>query len=330
MDDLAERLLEAQIAFTLHRLLDSESYGQFVVDEVDAILGDASELTLDDVITRDLIKLTAHKYTVAMPLEGSIPELAGEIAARLYRHRVNDEIPMAEVVDTREIDALFTAISETGIARRIAAEIATSPAAVDACVDVVSHALDAALTDSRTADPGSGVRSTVIRRVTRLCAPMVPLVSAGLERATRAGAHYVLAAASQDGDEVLLEAARDFWRLRSDDAVGRFRDVVTDEDIEDFVVVIFEFWKSFRDTDYFRALLEEGIDHVFDKYGDVTLVDLLADLGIGRADLIEEGLRFGPVVMTRLDDRGLFEPIIRRLLEPFYRSEEFREAVADR
>lgn len=326
-DDLAARLLEAQISFTMRELRDPHSYGQLVVEQVDAFLGDTSRLTLDDVITRDLIKLTAHKYTVQLPVEGSIPELVGEIAARLYRHRVNDEITMTEVLDARHADELFTAIAETGIARRIAAEIATSPAAVDACVDVVSHAFDAVVADGRAMAGGPGVAASVVRGVTRLTSPLVPVVSSALTILTRRGASYVLAAAKEDGDAVLLDAARDLWRLRSDDSVGWWRELVTDDDIDDLVVVLFEFWKSFRDTDYFRALLDEGIDHVFDKYGAVTLVDLLADLGIGRADLIEEGLRFGPAVMSRLDERDMLEPVIRRQFEPFYRSEEFRAAI---
>ncbi|MGC5248234.1 hypothetical protein ACPXB3_15095 [Gordonia sp. DT219] len=326
-DDLAERLLAAQISFTMHELLDPQSYGKFVVDEVDAFLDDAARLGLDDVVTRDLIKVTAHKYTVGLPVEGSIPELVGEIAARLHQHRLNDELAMSEVLDSRHVDALFTAVSETGIARRIVAEIATSPAVVDACVDAVSHAFDAAVAEGRAPADNRGLRTSALRGITRLSMPVVPAVSAALALVTRKGAGYVLAAAKEDGDAVLLDAARDLWRLRSADSVGWFRELVTGEDIEDLVVVIFEFWKSFRDTDYFRALLDEGIDHVFDKYGGVSLVELLADLGIGRADLIEEGLRFGPAVMTRLDERGMLEPIIRRWLEPFYRSEEFREAL---
>ncbi|MGV7903950.1 hypothetical protein PJN93_29510, partial [Mycobacterium kansasii] len=97
-------------------------------------------------------------------------------------------------------------------------------------------------------------------------------------------------------------------------AVAEYRGVLTDGDVEDVVVLIFEFWRTFRDTDYFRALLDEGIDHVFDKYGDTSLYELLAELGVGREDMIEEALRFGPPVIATLDERGVIEDLLRRRL----------------
>lgn len=90
-------------------------------------------------------------------------------------------------------------------------------------------------------------------------------------RLTRTGARFVLRGTSSDVDEVLLDSARETWRKHTGDAVGSFRDLVSATDVEDIVVLVFEFWRTFRDTDYFRALLDEGVDHVFDKYGDTPL-----------------------------------------------------------
>ena len=78
-----------------------------------------------------------------------------------------------------------------------------------------------------------------------------------------------------------------------------------------------------------EELLDEGIDHVFDKYGDTPLAELLAELGIGREDMIEEALRFGPSVLVTLDERGYLDTVVRRRLAPFYASDAFRAAVAD-
>ena len=49
---------------------------------------------------------------------------------------------------------------------------------------------------------------------------------------------------------------------------------------------------------------------------------------MGREDLIEEGLRFGPPVLDLLDERGYLDTLLRRRLTPFYASEEFHAALA--
>lgn len=324
-DDLAARLLEAQIAFTRRELLSPENFHHLVVDEVEAFLAHAAQITLREAVTPDMIKATAHKYAVSMPLEASIPELAGEIAARIYRHPANDRFRIVDVIDERRFDELVSAVAETAAAQRILRAVLESPETVDVCVEVVVHALDRAVTDR----PASRARTALTRTLTAVTGPIAPAIASGVERLTRAGARYVLEAADDDTDTtILVDAARRIWRSVSGDEVGRFRELVTADDIEDIVVVAFEFWKSYRDTEHFAAMLDEGIEHVFDKYGDVTLVDLLADLGIGRADLIEEGLRFGPPVLALLDDRGVLDEVLRRRLVPFYDSPEFRAALA--
>lgn len=323
-DDLAARLLEAQIAFTRRELLTPETYHRLVVDEIEAFLDEAARMTLGEMVTRDMIKNTAYKYSVQMPLEGSIPELVGEIAARIYRHPANDDIRVDEVLDADSFEQLVTTLAETDVAHRVVGEVLGSPLAVDACVDVVTHAVDRAVS-RRDATPGAGVRARLVQRVTALSAPAVPALTAGVARVTRVGARYVLDSAARD--TALVDTARQLWRERSRDSVGWLRELVSAADVEDIVVVIFEFWKTFRDTEYFRTMLFEGVDHVFDKYGDIPLADLLLDLGVGRADMIEEALRFGPPVMARLDERGLLEAQLRRQYERFYASPEFRTAL---
>lgn len=328
-DDLAARLLEAQIAFMRQQLLTADDFTRLVVEEIDHFLDDASRLTLGEVVTTSLIQDTAHKYAVQMPLEGAIPELVGEIAARLYRHRVNDEVHVGEVIDDRGFDEIVGAVAEMDVVDRVAHRILTDPTTEDIVVEVVVNAIDTAMTRGGEQAGGSGAVGVLLGGLARVARPALPVVEAGVERATRLGARFVLGAADEEGDLALVDAAREVWRRHAHESVGVYRELVTADDVEDAVVVAFEFWKSFRDTRYFRELLDEGIQHVFDKYGSTPLTELLADLGIGRDDLIEEGLRFGPPVLARLAERGLLDDVLRRRLAPFYESEHFRAAVAD-
>ncbi|MFC4372629.1 hypothetical protein ACFO5K_00840 [Nocardia halotolerans] len=325
--DVAMRVLDAHVAFTKQQLLQSAGFVEFVTEEVDGLLGEAAELTLAEAVTREQIKAVAHKYAVQIPVEGAIPELVGEIANRLYNHRANDETEVGEVVDSRRFDELVDAVADMGVTHRLVRLVLNSPVTVDACVEAVQRAVVTAVDDGRHVE-SAGLAGSLRGALARLAEPAMPAIEQGLGHLTRTGARFVLRGNSTDADEVLFGTARETWRKHAGDSVGSFRDLVSEGDVEDAVVLTFEFWRTFRDTDYFHALLDEGIDHVFDKYGSTPLAELLAELGVGRADMLEEALRFGPPVLEKLDERGYLDAVLRRRLAPFYASDAFRAAVA--
>ncbi|MBW0275473.1 hypothetical protein ATM97_11000 [Nocardia sp. MH4] len=324
--DLALRVLDAHVAFAKEQLLTPAGFLELVTEEVDGVLAECAVLTLAEAVTREQIKGVAHKYAVQIPVEGAIPELVGEIAARLYNHRAQDEIPVGDVVDNRRFDELVSAVADMEVSHRLVRLVLNSPVTVDACVEAVQRAVVTAVDDGKHAE-GGGLAQSLRGALARLAEPALPAIENGVGRITRTGARFVLRGNRDDADDMLLDAARETWRKHTGDSIGSFRELVSANDVEDAVVLTFEFWRTFRDTDYFHALLDEGIDHVFDKYGDTPLAELLAELGIGRADMIEEALRFGPSVLATLDERGYLAAVVRRRLAPFYASPAFRAAV---
>lgn len=329
-DDLAARLLDAQVAFAKQQVLSSVAFDALISEEINAFMDLIDELTLEGAVSVQQIKGVAHKYAVQLPLEGAIPELVGEIAGRIYRHRANDDIQFGEVVDGRRADDLLIGAAELQVTQRLIRLILDSPATVEACVEVVQRAVATSVASSaHGSDPigRRGLSDVVRRRLARAVEPALPMIESGVDRLTRSGARFVLHGNREVTDEALLDIARELWRTHSGDAVGSFRDLVSESDLDDVVVLAFEFWRTFRDTDYFHAMLDEGIDHVFDKYGATSLAELLEELGIGRLDLIEEAHRFGPSVLATLDERGYLDDLFRRRLAPFYASSAFRDAV---
>lgn len=330
VEAVGARLLDAQVAFAKQQVLASGAFDELITDEVDAFLRLTDELTLERAVSAQQIKDVAHKYAVQLPLEGAIPELVGEIAGRIYRHRANDDIHFDEVVDGRRVDDLLTGAAELQVTQRLIRSILESPATVDACVEVVQRAVATSVSESAHGVGPIGRRGlsdVVRRRLARAVEPALPVIESGVERLTRTGARFVLRGNTDASDEALLDTAREVWRAHSGEAVGSFRDLVSESDLDDIVVLAFEFWRAFRDTDYFHAMLDEGIDHVFDKYGATPLSELLTELGIGRSDLVEEAHRFGPSVLAMLDQRGYLDELLRRRLAPFYASSEFRDAL---
>ncbi|MFT4087704.1 MAG: hypothetical protein QM658_11250 [Gordonia sp. (in: high G+C Gram-positive bacteria)] len=302
-DELSTRLMDAAVEFTVAQVTDTEQFRELVQDEIEHFLAESGALALEDAMPRQLIKSVAHKYAVQFPVEGAIPELVGKVASRLYRHEINESVVLSDLLDARRFDELATAVVEMPMAQRAVSRILDSETTVDTVSDVVQRA--------------------VVDRFGRIGARFSGLV----DKVTRAGAEFVLESAREDPDTLLLDAAREFWHGQSDGDPDAFRETVTDVDLEDATVLVFEIWRTFRETEYFRTLLDAGIDEVFDVYGATELRDVIEDLGISHDDLIEEAMRFGPTVIQRIDREGFLESVVRRRLAPFFASPQYAKAV---
>lgn len=303
--DLAARLLDAHVAHQRRELTDPAQFATLVQQEITAFLDVADDLLLETAVSRDLVKAVAAKYAIAFPVDGEIPGLAGSVAARLYLRSVNDDVRLTDVLDRRRFDELATGIADLGLSRRLVDRVLRSAATEDACVEAVQRAVNSARLPGRL----SGAVDSVVERI------------------ARRGARQVLAANSAESDHLVLDAAREFWLASADQPAGEMGEMVSGGDVEDAVVLVFEFWRTFRETAYFRSLLDDGIDEVFDTYGQTPLSEILDELGIGRGDLVEEAMRFGPPVIEQLDRDGIVEAALRRRLGAFYDSAEFAAIV---
>ena len=260
---LGERLLDAHVAFELARILDSTDFENTVVDEVDHFLAMADELTLADAISADPVKDVARKYAVQIPVEGAIPELVGEIARALYRHGTGGQYRLADVIDDRHFDELATAISEMGLTRRLVRQVLEGPATIETAVEVVTRAVDSLLDDPddepAPSDLAARVRERTVHGLRGAVRPARPVIDSVVERVTRSSATFVLRGNEQEAGELLLESVRDVWRNNRDASLGAFRDLVTEEDVDDIIVLVFEFWREFRSTPFVHMLLDDAV-----------------------------------------------------------------------
>lgn len=326
LEPVAARLLDAQVAFAIQQLR-GESYHSLVLDEIEYALAEASQITLAEAVTPTMIKNVAAKYAVQVPVQGGIAEVVSEIASRIYNFTATTDTTFGEVVDGRRFGELSAMVLDTGVAQRALERILSSEAVADFCAMVVQHTLEESIRPGGRSSAGGRLGRIVGRLGARLPQDSVERLELRAEGLARRGARFILSHTRVDMD-VLVAAVNEQWRDNLDNPLSSVLSVVSVDDVEDAVVPVWEFWRTFRDTEYFRALLDVGIEQFFEKYGNVSLYDLLLDVGVRREDMLEEALRFGPPVIAMLDERGYLESVLRRRFIPFYLSDQFRKALA--
>lgn len=327
MHPQAARLLDAHVTYVMDHL-QGAPLAQWITREVDELFAESRHLTLNEAVTRDMIKATARSYAVEIDPSGAIPELVGDIARALYAHPVHGQTTLSDLLPDGLFEEFLGKVLEMrDLHEWVVHEAVANPVYSLLVTDIVIEGLRGYLHHGGERAgrlPGMRQASALGRGLLK---GALPALEATLEESLRA----YLQTRLQDllrGSEVFLlnlfdheqvrSLATEGWDMIKGKRVSDFQEGVSGLDIEEFFVIGYELWRSLRTTPFYGAMLDTGIDAFFDKYGDTTLREVLDEMGITQDTAIREATRFAPHVLSVLRRKRLLEPMVRRHLEGFY------------
>jgi hypothetical protein len=324
----AEALLNAHVQFMLDQL-SGKTLQPLIEDLLDHGLADAQKLTLHDAVTRTMIKDTARTFAADLEFGSGIPELVGDVARALYAHPLHEQTTLNDVLS----DKLFTemldkSLEMASLREKLVHEAIANPLYSAFASDLLYHGIKDYLGENAVTRsiPGAGSMLKLGKAVMNRATPRLEgaieenlkkYISKSIQTTSKKSAQFFL---NHTDSETLREIALDIWEKLKELKISSIRDDISSLDVEEGFVMGYEFWRELRKTNYYRVMIDAGIDAFFEKYGDTRLSELLADIGITREKMLDEALRYAPHVIKVLNKKKLLEPLIRRNLEPFYRS----------
>ena len=327
---LATQLLEAQVQFWLQQLSPAQ-LSTFIRQDIAYLYQQMEHITLAETVDAEKVKATAHRYALEMEIGGGIPELFGEIANLVYEHPAQDTTQLGEVFHhSLAQEFLEKAFEENGVIDRVLQNIQHSEPFQAFLTDVILLALKGYVLEENVLVRKVPVLGHSLQRLRDLLDDRFNGMQDNIAGATR-----TLLAASIDRtlgmlDQLLdqdtyrdqaLIATQNLWDEIRDQPIGQFREFTTETDLQEWMVLGYEFWRAFRETDYLKSIIDTAVDFVFAKYGEETLHKLLTDLGV-TYDMIEsEILRYAEDLAGVLVDKGIAETLVRRHLAEFYFSD---------
>ena len=333
----AQALLDAQVQFWLQEL-NTDKLLPLLEQELPYLYEKLGSLTLREAVAEDKVRATAQRYAVEMEIEGGIPELFGEIANIIYEHPNNDLTLVGDIISERIINDFLEKIFEQG------------------------SLLDQAVNNIRASAPFREFLSDVVFTVAKGYAleenQLVKLapVANGLQRlrswlneqapGLAENIHAMgkqLSRASVDQsirlvDDILendlyrdtaLNSVLDLWDDIKTWPVSSFQRYFSETDLQELMVLGYEFWLEFRHTDYLKSYIDAGVKFFFDKYGEENVYAILQDLGVTEEMVVSEIKNYAPDLAQLLLQHNIAEPLIRRHLERFYFAEETLAILAD-
>ena len=334
--DLASQLLEAEVAFWLQNL-KGKKFQALLADELNHVLAKLEHIRLRDAVDEAKVKGTAQRYAVEMEIGGAIPELFGEIANRIFEFPASRTTKIGEVVSdsiaTEFIEKLF---EQDGVLDHAVTNIRNSTPFRHFLSDVIFTVLKGYVFEQNNLMKFSTVASST-RKVREWLSTKAPDLSEGLEDRVRnlmeSGVKSSLEMVDETLDneqyrETAMNSALAFWDVVREWPLTAYRDYLTEQDLQEFMVLGYEFWLEFRNTEYLKSCIDLGVDFFFEKYGDQSLQDLLDDIGISHEMIADELDNYLPDLATLVIKEGLAEGFLRRNLQRFYSSKKVQDLLA--
>ena len=329
--NLAARLLDAHVAHELEQLHPSQ-LPALIDREVHALFAWLGETKLDDVVTRAQINSVIDRYVIELKIGGALTELAGEMSRLVVASRLSEETRVDEVLRPSEFAQFADKL--TGLPE-LWRELLHLVIQSDAFAALLSTTLQRSVLDALFRDAEGAARQSLIDG---LIAKLRPLVARRLEPYTSAHLEKLIKRSIQRSEKRLIvafdvDAVRglvdEVWDEIAPMKLSDAFKLVSTHDLEDFVVLGYEFWQRYRKTRYFREISRELVDYFFTKYADDTLLDLLDEVGVTAAMVSSELQGLLPPLLAHAHQTGLLEQRVRAHLERFYRSQAAAAILTD-
>ncbi|HEX6243042.1 MAG TPA: hypothetical protein VFZ61_19145, partial [Polyangiales bacterium] len=262
------------------------------------------------------------RYVIELRVGGGITELAGEMSRAVFASGATAATRLEQIFPPATFAEFADKVETLGPARRALIDsISRSPS----LATLISRVVGRIVMDSLL--PGSGRLIGSLRA--QLEARFGPLLGRFVELRAE---HAIDAHRAQLVEEISGEAVRavadELFDALSNKRLSDSASVFTQQDLEDFVVLGYEYWLTFRRTAYFRSIVAEVVDRLFAKYGEESLVATLEDLGVDPSLLLGELKLFAGPIVALADHTGFLAQHLRALLEPFYASPDAAAALA--
>lgn len=324
---LAQRLLDAQVKFWLQQL-SAERLNAMLQEEIAFLYQKMDAITLRESVNADNIKATAHRYALEMDYGGGIPELFGEIANLIYEHPAQNTTILGDVFHHALAEEfLEKAFEPDGIIDSFLQNVQHSEPFQAFLTDVILLALKGYVLEENVLVRKVPVLGSSLQKLRDLLDDRFNGVQDNLATATRSllatSIDRTLAMLDQLLDQDIyrdqaLIATQNLWDEIRHQTLSRFREYTTEQDLQEWMVLGYEFWRSFRQSDYLKTIIDTAVDFVFNKYGDDSLQKIVTDLGVTDQMIESEILRYGEDLADLLVRTGIAETILRRQLQRFY------------
>jgi len=320
-----ERLLEAHLQ---HELMNWQ--GDSLPHTVNAIVAEAfrwfATVRVGDVVTRQQIEGIIRRFVIELRVSGAITELSGELSRLVFRSPVTQQTRVDEILSPTSYEEFVEKLLGLEKVRRYLINVVAQTFASNE--PILAGGLLGLIAPRIPLDRAALAAPWLqfVERMAEQAAPQLKQRASDWLTAQFDRRRESVARAVEDQLVSVLRPERlrslldDLW-----DVVGAMRlseafALMGEQDLEDFVVLNFEFYQHYRKTDFFRHISSEMVDYFFSKYEEESVASLIEEMGVSERMVNDELTGVLQPAIERALASGAIEQVVRARLLAFYTS----------
>ncbi|MCD6584825.1 MAG: hypothetical protein J7K96_03585 [Desulfobacteraceae bacterium] len=331
MKNLTHQFLEAHIEHELNRFKD-EAYKRTIEEEVTAFFEWVKKIKLKEVVTPKQIIGIIRRNVVELPVAGGVTELAGEMSQKVLASSQNKKNSLEDIFARKQYDDIIDKAVGLKTARNdLIHRLVTSSAYSQQISEVLFVGIkEYLLEENIIAKKVPGVSSLIKMGKFAVNKTMHSLevaienkvksyIESNLESTVRRSEKSLI---NYFDETRIVDTGEELWESIAETKLSEYFSAIDDNDMEDFIVIGYDFWLHFRKTTYFKGIYTELVKYFFKKYGDKELDVILEDIGVTRKMVINELIEIVAPGIEKALSIGYLEERIRARLEDFYLSKK--------
>ncbi len=321
---LADALVQAHVAHTRQQLLD----GGLLVSLLDTVLNGLERVQVAQLVDQASVEAVVRDYVFELELGGGLLELLGLMARRVHEVLTQQQLYLHTVVGPQQVGDWLDKVLEMQPLWHALARQLQSPPLQALLADWLGQHLQAQWS-SMGSQRGPAWMQRLVHSDGRWSRHRL-----WLHQITLPMSRQLVRFALHQGQQLLkhpeqLKAlAETLWAHLADQPLLK-RDSPSADDIEDFLVLTYEFWRDLRRKPLLQQSVLGGVALFFDHYGGHTVAALLGEIGLSAAELQRELRRFAPRLLQALHADGVLDEAIALWVRPFYEAAATRQLLSE-
>lgn len=336
-DELAERLLEAQTEWAVDALT-GPGLDELLARDVTDVLSVASALTLDDVTDADSVKATARRLADLVIGSEALAGLVPAVADAVYDAPAADEHLLGDVVLREHVEALVDrALAMQQLQDAAMDRLAESPLVATIAqryvTKLVSDFLQANREQAEKVPGVSSLFSVGFGAASKVRDAADKRLGGLLGDAQNRSTQFAIKRSNGAMREILRdaptrEAVLEVWDLQAEETVAALREYLTAADLRELLAILHALVVDASGHEYVGALIDAGVDVVFERWGSTDLASVLAELGLTEDVLLDDLRRLAPPLLAAAARDGRLADLVRTRLAPFWALDSTRDLLA--
>ncbi|MFT4087687.1 MAG: hypothetical protein QM658_11155 [Gordonia sp. (in: high G+C Gram-positive bacteria)] len=333
--DIAGRLLDAQVHWTLDRLT-GDDVPQLVTQMVDDVLETAEKCTVGELFDADDVRSLAALVLSRVPASSAVTTMT-EAGAGIVMDNPAGDFTLRELIHRDNVARLTDeTLALTPVLERLLDDLTRSPLVASLSSRFVGRIVNDVLAGNRAvADKIPGVGS-LVNLGSNAAGKIIGKTGEQFEQlfgdTAAKGAEFAMGRLNKIiiatlNDPQTRTAMLEVFDLYADRPAGDPSNVLSAEDALRIAGLAQDIVITAAASAPAQAVVDAFVDGFFRTYSDMPAAALLDDVDLGRDDLVAYAVRMAPRVLSKAVASGEVERAVRAQLEPFYASAEVAEIL---